>query len=58
MQSDLNKVFTWADKNNMMFNSDKFELLRYGKNDELKENTVYFSGDENIIEEQDILEYR
>ena len=29
LQSDLNKIYNWANENNMSFNSDKFELLRY-----------------------------
>ena len=29
MQSDLQKIYAWANTNNMSFNSDKFELLRY-----------------------------
>ena len=29
LQSDLNAVFSWADQNNMEFNDDKFELIRY-----------------------------
>ena len=32
MQSDLNKIYDWAKENNMSFNSDKFELLRYKVN--------------------------
>ena len=39
----------------MKFSSEKFELLSYGKNEAIKENTVYFSGDENIIEEKEVL---
>ena len=31
MQDDLNKVYDWADENNMQFNGKKFELIRYGK---------------------------
>ena len=35
MQQDLNKVYHWANVNNMSFNMDKFELIRYGpKNDD------------------------
>ena len=30
LQEDLNKIYEWAETNNMMFNADKFELLRYG----------------------------
>ena len=55
MQADLDKAFQWADNNNMKFSSEKFELLSYGKNEAIKENTVYFSGDENNIEEKEVL---
>ena len=55
MQVDLDKVFAWADTNNMKFNSEKFELLRYGKDEELKFNTLYFSADDNLIEEKEDL---
>ena len=33
MQSDLNRVYDWAIKNNMTFNSDKFELLQFKINE-------------------------
>ena len=55
MQADLEKVYNWADMNNMQFNSNKFELLRYGKNDDLKLDTIYFSDDNDIIEEKEVL---
>ena len=55
LQEDLNRVFAWADTNNMKFNSDKFELLRYGKDEEIKFNTIYFSADDKIIEEKEVL---
>ena len=55
MQNDLDKVYKWAESNNMEFNSKKFELLRYGQNEELKVDTLYFSADNNIIEEKDVL---
>ena len=29
LQADLDAVFNWAENNNMEFNSDKFELLKY-----------------------------
>ena len=29
LQDDLNKIYEWADRNNMFFNGNKFELLRY-----------------------------
>ena len=55
MQEDLDCVYTWAENNNMKFNSDKFGLLRYGKNQELKDGTSYFPADDNIIEEKEVL---
>ena len=42
LQKDLNKIYTWQKTNNMEFNSKKFQVLRYGKNKMLKENTMYF----------------
>ena len=32
LQKDLDHIYKWAEENNMKFNSDKFELLRYGRN--------------------------
>ena len=55
MQEDLDRIYSWADKNNMKFNRDKFELLRYGKNQDLKDETIYLSADNNIIEEKEEL---
>ena len=43
LQDDLNHIYNWATENNMFFNSTKFELLRYGKNVELKNSTSYMS---------------
>ena len=42
-QHEVNKVYEWETKNNMAFNSDKFELLRYGDNNDLKDTTDYFT---------------
>ena len=50
LQCELNKVYAWAATNNMTFNNNKFELLRYGANAELKESTHYFSSDGSKIE--------
>ena len=41
MQTDLKSLYRWADENNMKFNNDKFELIRYGKIYEIQENTNY-----------------
>ena len=31
IQNDLHQLYKWADTNNMKFNANKFELLRYGR---------------------------
>ena len=43
VQSDLNKIYHWAEQNNMEFNDKKFEVLRYGTNNDIKENTFSLS---------------
>ena len=55
LQSDLNKIYEWADNNNMLFNNNKFEILRYGKNTEIKDSTFYLSASNEIIEEKETL---
>ena len=40
MQDDLNTVYKWAETNNMQFNEEKFELLRYGPNSAIREDTA------------------
>ena len=50
LQGDLNKVYEWANINNMSFNNNKFELLRYGINSDLKEVTSYVSPDGSSID--------
>ena len=56
LQSDLEKLYSWQSKNNMLFNSTKFEVMRYGANSDLKKSTSYFTPDfENIIEEKSSL---
>jgi hypothetical protein len=41
-QNDLNTIYEWAKtESNMMYNSEKFQLLRYGINVDLKEATAY-----------------
>ena len=53
-QKDLNRLDRWSKENNMEYNATKFVLLRYGKNTDLKEDTVYFSGDmDEVIEEKE-----
>ena len=54
-QNDLNKIYKWAEENNMLFNNDKFELLRYGCNENIKESTFYISANDEVIEEKEVL---
>ena len=50
MQHQLSVIYNWSTKNNMYFNSDKFNCLRYGPNNEIKENTKYSSNNGKDIE--------
>ena len=52
LQEDLVKVYQWADKNNQWFNVKKLELLRYGTNSDLKDQTFYVGPDGNRIQEK------
>ena len=51
-QENLNKIYQWEQKNNMEFNGGKFLVLRYGKNKEIKESTLYFTRDMDQVIEQ------
>ena len=50
LQDDLNIVYEWTELNNMKLNGLKFEHLKYGRNEELKELSTYFSNTQNVIE--------
>jgi len=50
LQQDLNQIYEWANQHNMTFNDTKFEMLRYGRNSELKESTSYVSNTGSIIQ--------
>ena len=54
LQADLESIYRWSQENNMMFNSDKFELLRYKSKDTkvLQTTTSYASDNGGAIEEQ------
>ena len=41
LQEDLNAIYAWSAIANMLLNDDKFEALRYGDNQQLKDNTTY-----------------
>ena len=49
LQTDLDSIYRWAHVNNCMFNADKFECLRYGNDDILKESTNYVSSNQVSI---------
>ena len=51
LQTDLDSIYGWAEQNNMMFNFEKFECLRYGRNSKLKTSTGYrtMSGDQITV---------
>ena len=56
LQEDLDKLYCWQKSNNMLFNCKKFELLRYGPQKDIKNNTEYFTPDyDEIIETKDSL---
>ena len=41
LQSDLSSIYHWAEDNNMDFNAKKFELMRYGPSNEVKNMSSY-----------------
>ena len=47
------KLYKWADTNNMKFNANKFELLSYGKEQEIKSATTYKSYDDSNIDDKE-----
>ena len=55
LQEDLDQVYNWAEKNGMQFNTEKFELMRYGKMEPLKEQTSYRTPSGGLIQEKDNL---
>ena len=44
-QEEMELYYSWAKQNNMDFNSLKFVVLRYGKDQNLKNDTIYFSNE-------------
>ena len=55
LQNDLNKIYDWTAKNNMELNDLKFELLRYGLNEDIKNQTNYKSPTGKIITSKDVV---
>ena len=58
-QEDLEKLYSWAKDNNMAFNGSKFEVLRYGYNEDLKHSTNYLTPEaEDVIDVKNVLRSR
>ena len=53
LQNHLHKLYKWADTNNMKFNANKFELLQYGKEQEIIFATTYKSYDDSNIDDKE-----
>ena len=52
LQQNLDKLYEWELENKMKFNGSKFQLLRYGTNEEIKNNTIYFTTNmEEVIDQ-------
>ena len=45
LQEDLENVYAWQRRSNLQFNSDKFEVLMYGKDATLKNSYTYLTPD-------------
>ena len=52
LQDDLRGIYQWAEDVNMVFNSDKFECLRFWPGKSKKPDTEYLSPDNTPIEEK------
>ena len=52
-QNDLQKLYKWTDTNNMKFNANKFELLLYGNEHEIKSATINKSFDVSNIDDKE-----
>ena len=55
LQSDLKSIYDWADEINMLFNSTKFEWVRYSANKEVAPAFNYLGPDAAVIEQKDSL---
>ena len=50
LQADLQLIYSWADKVNMTFNSDKFECMRYWADPEVAPSFQYHGPDDEPIQ--------
>ena len=54
LQNDLHTLYKWADTNNMKFNANKFELLLFGKEQEITSATTYKSNNSDIDDKEHV----
>ncbi|XP_076069761.1 uncharacterized protein LOC143041638 [Oratosquilla oratoria] len=54
IQKDLKEIQIWATSNNMVLNGEKFELVRYGRNKDLKNSTSYKYNNQPIKEKEHV----
>ena len=43
LQENIYQLYLWGEENNIKFNSTKFQVLRFGMNEGIKEETNYFT---------------
>ena len=55
LQADLNTVYKWTENNIMEFNLTKFEILRIGKQENLKSEIKYKTPDGTPIKESEVV---
>ena len=53
LQHDLDAIYEWSRLNNMQLNAEKFECMRYGYNQTIKNTTTYkaCSGEDILVED-------
>ena len=52
LQQDLEAIYRWAEDTNMIFNADKFEMLRFWPGTAVKPPNIYKDPDGGLIEEK------
>ena len=53
LQKDLESIYQWSADNNMKFNSEKFECIRYVKKSDIHNTTTYLSDKGSTISPKD-----
>ena len=54
LQQDLDAIYAWTTTNNMQFNENKFEMLRHGQKQELKDIKIYTEARHEISAERNV----